>query len=204
MEIKEVHLDFQICQFYILSIVSFLVKPDLTIKIAPLFHNPSLYKKFFISVTISFLIIYLIYGNIFIIFFTKNKGLESKMQNIIFGTYFYFFNYSQSIGMIFTINSINFYRLSFRNNYTFWVIIIFIIFMLSFIFCIGEYSFHPLVFNNITFEYSPKNVDTFDDKNKFSSFLIYFGNITSYYLCTFILLIIFNKMAKNELEKKRK
>ena len=197
LEIKEMQLDFLSSNFFLLTNFSFLVKPDLSIKITPLFHNSSLFKKFFFCITFANLIINLSFGFIFINVFSKNKELEAKFENSIFQTYFYFFIYFQILGMIITVNSINFYRISYRNNYIYLAIIIVIYLILSFIFCIGEYSFHPFLYNILTFEYSSQNVDTFDDKNKFSCFLIFTSNIITYYLFTFIFLLIFNRMAKN-------
>ena len=103
--------------------------------------------------------------------------------------------------MIFSINSIIFYRMPLRNNYLFWLLIILIACGLSYIFCISGYSFHPLLYGVITFEFSSKNVDAFDDKNKLISFLIFASDLITCYLNVYIFFLIFTKKAKRELEK---
>ena len=139
--------------------------------------------------------------HLFVIFFSKNKELEHEKERNVFGTYNFFFTYIQLFGMIFSINSISFYRLPLRNNYIFWFFIILIVCGLSYIFCICGYSFHPLLYGVITFEFSSKNVDAFDDKNKLISFLIFASDLIICYLNVYIFFLIFSKKAKRELEK---
>ena len=140
------------------------------------------------------------YEYLFTFIFTYNKDNEPEQAKQIFSTYYHFFCYFQIIGIIFTINSINFYRIPHRNNYLFCIILIFIILILSLLFLVCEYSFHPFLYNVLTFEYSPKNVDTFDDKNKLLCFIIYMANFITYFFFVFICHSIFYKKAKTKNE----
>ena len=141
---------------------------------------------------------------LFIFFYSKNGELEEEKANNIFGTYIYFMCYIQTLGMILTINSINFYRKNYRNNFCFWIWMIILIFFVSFIFCIFGYSIHPVLSDYLAFEYNPKNVDTFDDKNKLVSYAIFMGNILVYYLFVNLLFFLFSKKAENDYKKNKK
>ena len=196
IDLNNNQFDFISCNYFFLSILAFTVKPDTSIKSSPLFHDSSLYKKFYMIIGVICLIINFGYEYLFTIIFTFNKENEEDHSKHIFATYFHFFCYFQIIGIIFSINSINFYRISHRNNYLFCIVLIAIIFALSFLFLICEYSFHPFLYNALIFEYSSKNVDTFDDKNKLLCFIIYIGNFITYFFFVFILYSIFYKKAK--------
>ena len=201
MEVPVRKLDFLSCNCFILYIVSFITKPDVTIKTSPLFNNPSLYKIFFIIISISNIIFNAAYGSLFLKMYTRNKEIESEIENNIFKTYCHIFCYSQIIGLILTMNSINFYRISYQNNYIFWIIMIIVFVVISFIYCICGYSFHPILYDILPFEYSSKNVDTFDDKNKLICYVIFFSNMFTFYIYTYILFSIFNIKARKEYEK---
>ena len=155
----KVELDFMSCNYFILSIIAFTVKPDISIESCLLFHNPSLFKHFFMIISASNVIFNAGFTVLFIKFYSKNEALNKEERYNIFGTYFYFMCYIQLLGMIYTINSINFYRINQRNNYIYWIIMLLLIFFVSFIFCIFGYSIHPLLDNVLDFEYNPKNVD---------------------------------------------
>jgi magnesium-transporting ATPase (P-type) len=201
IEIINTQVDFLSLSYFILLIFAFYIKPDVLVKTSPLFHNPSLFKIFFTIISILNLVIDFIHTLLFVIFFSKNKELEHDKERNVFGTYNFFFAYIQLFGMIFSINSITFYRMPLRNNYLFWLLIILIACGLSYIFCICGYSFHPLLYGVITFEFSSKNVDAFDDKNKLISFLIFASDLITCYLNVYIFFLIFTKKAKRELEK---
>ena len=124
----EYELDFMSCNYFILSIIAFSVKPDVSIKSCLLFHNPSLLKCFLMMISFGNLIFNTAFMVLFIRFYSKNKSLEKKNENEIFGTYIYFMCYFQILGMIFSINSINFYRIAHRKNFFFWLIMILLIF----------------------------------------------------------------------------
>ena len=62
---------------------------------------------------------------------------------------------------------------------------IIVFFLLLFIYCICGYSFHPILYSYFTFEYSSKNGDTFDDKNKLVCYFIFFLNIFTFYINIF-------------------
>lgn len=203
IEIIDSQVDFISYNFFILLVLAFYIKPNALAKTSPLFHNPSLYKKFFMIISVLNLVINFFHTVLFVIFFTKNKTLEPDKERKVFGTYNFFFTYIQIFGMIFSMNSISFYRLPLRSNYIFWFLIILIICGLSYIFCICGYSFHPLLYGVITFEFSSKNVDAFDDKNKLISFLIFSSDLIICYLNVFIFFLIFSKKAKRELEKEK-
>ena len=194
-------VDFLSYNYFILLIFAFYIKPNDLVKTSPLFHNPSLYKAFFMIISVLNLVIDLIHTMLFIIVFTKNKELEHDKEVKVFGTYNFFFTYIQLFGMIFSMNSISFYRSSLKNNYLFWLIIILTVCGLSYVFCVCGYSFHPLLYGVITFEFSSKNVDAFDDKNKLFSFLIFGSDLIMCYLNVYIFFLIFSKKAKRELEK---
>ena len=49
---------------------------------------------------------------LFLVNYSNNEELEIKEQKEIFSTYCYFLSYFQMVGMIFSINSINYYRIS--------------------------------------------------------------------------------------------
>lgn len=203
IEIIKSQVDFLSYSYYILLVLAFYIKPDTLVKSSPLFHNPFLYKKFFMIISVLNLVINFIHNLLFITFYSKNKELPHEKERKIFGTYKFFFFYIQLFGMIISMNSISFYRLPLRNNYLFCLLIIFIICFLSYIFCICGYSFHPFLYGVITFEFSSKNVDAFDDKNKLISFLICSSNIIFCHLNVFIFFFIFTKKANRELEKEK-
>ena len=150
------------------------------------------------------LILFIIALSLFINYYSKNEELEEEKKLSVFGTYIYFMCYIQLLGMIFAINSINFYRKSHRTNFVFWIIMILLIFFVAFIFCIFGYSIHPLLYDVLTFEYNPKNVDTFDDKNKLISFSIFIGNVISFYLFVLLMYFLFSKKADSDYQKKNK
>jgi magnesium-transporting ATPase (P-type) len=202
IDISETDLDFLSCLVFALSILAFVAKPDLTINSSPLFNNPFLCKVFFMLIVISFIIITLGYGFLFMHLFSRNEEYEIEMQDKLFQTYSQSLTYSQLVSIFISLNSINFYRTSNKNNFFFWGFIIIMIITLTFIYCICGYSFHPL--NFLSFEYSSKNVDTFDDKNKLVCFLLYIANGLTYYFFVCILLAIFNKIAQNEKNKMEK
>ena len=198
----KVELDFMSCNYFIISIIAFTVKPDISIESCLLFHNPSLSKQFFMIISISNVIFNTGFTSLFIKFYSKNEELDKEKRYSIFGTYIYFMCYIQILGMIYTINSINFYRVNHRNNYIYWILMVLLIFFVSFIFCIFGYSIHPILDGILDFEYNPKNVDTFDDKNKLISFSIFIANIFCFYFFVKIMYHIYDKKAKNEYNKK--
>ena len=198
----KVELDFMSCNYFILSIIAFTVKPDISLESCLLFHNPSLMKQFFMIISISNVILNAGFTTLFIKFYSKNEELDREKRYNIFGTYIYFMCYIQILGMIYSINSINFYRINHRNNYLYWILMVILIFFVSFIFCIFGYSIHPVLDGILEFEYNPKNVDTFDDKNKLISFCIFIGNIFCFYFFVVIMHFVYNKKAKNEYNKK--
>ena len=200
IELNNTEFDFISCNYFLLSIFAFTVKPDISIKSSPLFHDSSLYKKFYMVICVFCLIINFAYEYLFTYIFTYNKDNENEQAKQIFATYYHFFCYFQIIGIIFTINSINYYRIPHRNNYLFCIVLIFIILFLSFLFLVCEYSFHPFLYNVLIFEYSPKNVDTFDDKNKLLCFIIYMADFITYFFFVFINYSIFYKKAKAKKE----
>jgi hypothetical protein len=200
-KIVDTNIDFLSCNTFLLSIFAFIVKPDLTIKSSPLFNNPSLYKIFFILITISIVIITLGYSFLFIHYFSRNKELEIGIQDNIFKTYSHIFVFFQIVSTLFSINSINFYRITYQNNLVFWSLTILILMLVTFVYCVCGYSFHPLIDKFLYFEYSSKNGDTFDDKNKLVCFLIYISNGLTYYFFVCILLAIFKKKAQIEQDK---
>ena len=190
-------LDFMSCNYFILSIIAFTVKPDIYIESNLLFHEPTLLKHFFVIISTMNLVFNAGFTTLFIYYYSKNKSIEEKTENDIYGTYIYFMCYFQLLGMIYSINSVTFYRISHRSNYIYWIIMIFLIFFVTFIFCIYGYSIHPILYNILAFEYNPKNVDTFDDKNKLISFCIFVGNVFSYFSFTEIILCLYNKKAES-------
>ena len=196
-------LDFVSCNYFILSIIAFTVKPDISIESCLLFHNPSLVKHFFMIISVANVFFNAAFTAIFIRFYSKNEEIEEEKRYSIFGTYIYFMCYIQLLGMILSINSINFYRINHRNNFAFWIIMIILIFFVSFIFCIYGYSIHPLLEDVLAFEYNPKNVDAFDDRNKLISFCIFFANVITFYLFVLIMYIIYTKKADNEYHKNK-
>ena len=198
----KLELDFMSCNYFIISIIAFTVKPDISIESCLLFHNPSLSKQFFMIISISNVIFNTGFTSLFIKFYSKNEELDKEKRYSIFGTYIYFMCYMQILGMIYTINSINFYRVNHRNNYIYWILMVLLIFFVSFIFCIFGYSIHPILDGILDFEYNPKNVDTFDDKNKLISFSIFIANIFCFYFFVKIMYHIYDKKAKNEYNKK--
>ena len=204
LDIQDSKLDLMNCSFFIFSVISFSAKLDNSIKSSPLFHNILLYKRFFMIISISNMIINIGFEFIFIKVFINNIELDPLLEKKILGTYCYFFCYFQLLGMIYSINSIHFYRISFASNFIFFIIMFFLLLILAFIYCICEYSLNPILYNILYFEYNSKNVDTFDDKNKLLSFIIYISNAITYYLCVFIFFKIFDKKAKSEVEKKKK
>ena len=197
-------LDFMSCNYFLLSILAFSVKPDLTIESCLLFHNPTLLKYFFMIISLGNLFINFGFAVLYISIYSKNEELREEDQKNILGNFIYFLCYIQILSMIFAINSINFYRISHRNNYKFWIIMIILIIFVSFLFCIFGYSFHPILYNILAFEYNPKNVDTFDDKNKIQCFAIFIGNILVYYLFVTLMFFLFSKKADNDYQKKNK
>ena len=200
----EIELDFMSCNYFILSIIAFIVKPDITIESCLLFHDPTLLKIFFLVISIANVLINLGFSTLFILYYSKNEELDEVKRFSVFGSYIYFKCYIQILGMIFAVNSINFYRLNHRNNFVFWIIMIILFFFVSSIFCIFGYSIHPLLSKILTFEYNPKNVDTFDDKNKLISFSIFIGNIFSFYFFVLLMYYLFSKKADNDYYKNSK
>ena len=112
--------------------------------------------------------------------------------------------YIQTLGMMVTINSINFYRKNYRNNFCFWICMIILIFFVCFIFCIFGYSIHPVLSDYLSFEYNPKNVDTFDDKTKLVSYAIFLLSLIVYYLFVTLIFFLFRKKAENDYKKSNK
>ena len=199
-----IQLDFLSCNYFLFSILAFTVKADISVKSSPLFHDSSLFSKFFFIVFFLNLIINFAYTYLFSIVFTINKEYDSEKERKILGTYCHFLCYFEILGLIYGINSINFYRMNFRSNYLFYIIFIIFICVLSFIFCVCEFSYHPFLYNVLSFEYSSKNVDTFDDKNKFLCFIIYLAILFTFQLSIILFFSIFNKIAKAKLERKEK
>ena len=197
-------LDFMSCNYFILSIVAFIVKPDVSIESCLLFHDPTLLKIFFLIISIANLLFNVGFSSLFILYYSKNEDLDVEKKFQVFGCYIHFMCYIQILGMIFAINSINFYRKNHRNNFVFWIIMIILIFFVAYIFCIFGYSIHPILSNYLAFEYNPKNVDTFDDKNKLISFSIFIGNIMSFYLFVLLMHFLFSKKADSDYQKKNK
>ena len=101
IEIINTQVDFLSYNYFILLIFAFYIKPDNLVKTSPLFHNPSLYKAFFMIISVLNLLIELIHTILFLILFSKNKELEDEKERKVFGTYNFFMNYS-----IYTFNII--------------------------------------------------------------------------------------------------
>ena len=197
-------LDFMSCNYFILSIIAFSVKPDITIESCLLFHNPSLMKFFFMIISFANLLINSGFTALVLKYYSKNKEKSEEEEKSILGTYIYFLCYNQILSMIFAINSINFYRISHRNNFLFWILMIILIFFVSFIFCVFGYNIHPLIHTYLDFEYNPKNVDTFDDRNKLIIFAMFLGNILAFYLFVLLMYYLFSKKAESDYKKKNK
>ena len=185
----------------LLSLLAFTAQPDQTIENSPLFHDSSLYKKFYMIISVCNVVFNIGNGYMFISYYTHDKDIDKEEQKEIFGTYCFFFVYFQIIGMIFNINSINYYRIAYRKNYCYLILMFAIIMIISLIYLICEYSFHPFLYGTLSFEYNSKNVDTFDDKNKLISFTIYLSSIISFYLCVLFFFTIFNKLAQRKHKK---
>ena len=195
-------LDYFTCCFFILSVLAFTTKPNMSNKVEPLFHNHFLFKKYFVLQAICILFVIIIYNSLFILTFKKNKSLEVNKYKKIFGTYYYIFNIFQMISIQFAINSINFYRTESQYNYIYVSLMLILLCIFSFMVCICEYSINPFSIDNLYFEYSSLNVDTFDDWNKLICFIIFIGNLITCHLVVIILFNIFKKKAKTEYEKK--
>ena len=196
-------LDFFSYCFFILSILAFTVKPNISNKNEPLFHNYNIFKRYFIIQAVCILIVNIIYNILFMFIFRKNKTIEYNQYKQIFGTYYYIFNIFQMLSIQFSINSINFYRTENQYNYIYIFLFLTLITIFSFIICIFEFSFSPKIISNINFEYSSINVDTFDDYNKLKCFLILIGNFTTCYLVVIILFNLFKKKANTEYERRK-
>ena len=201
IKISSTQLDFLLCNSLLLSLLAFTVQPDITIENSPLFHDSSLYKKFYMIISVCNVVFNIGNGYLFISTYTHNKEIDKEEQKEIFGTYCFFLAYFQIIGMIFNINSINYYRITYRQNYCYLILMFVIIMILSLIYLICEYSFHPFLNGTLSFEYNSKNVDTFDDKNKLLSFTIYISGIISFYLCVLFFFTIFNKLEQRKHKK---
>jgi magnesium-transporting ATPase (P-type) len=197
-------LDFMGCNYFILSIIAFSVKPDISIKSCLLFHNPSLLKCFLMVISIGNVIFNIAFTLLFMKTYSKNESLEKEKRFKIFGNYIQFMCYFQILGMVFGINTINFYRISHRKNFFFWSIMIILILFVSFIFCIFGYSIYPILKEHLSFEYQSKNVDTFDDRNKLISFSIFVGNVLCFYFFVLIMTFLFKRKAEKDYQKKNK
>ena len=194
-------LDYFTCCFFILSVLAFTTKPNFSNRIEPLFHNHAMFKKYFVIQCICILIVNITFNALFMLTFKRNKSLENKKYIKIYGTFYYIINIFQMLSIQFSINSINFYRTESQYNYIYTSTILILICIFSFMVCICEYSINPFSIDNLVFEYSSLNVDTFDDWNKLTCFMIFIGNIITCYLIVIIIFNIFKKKAKNEYDK---
>ena len=201
--LSKTEADFLSSNFFFLCILAYTVKPDKNIENSPLFHDTSLYKKFYMIISVCNLLFNIGILFLFLVNYSNNEELEIKEQKEIFSTYCYFLSYFQMVGMIFSINSINYYRISDKHNYCFCIVIILIISALSFIYLICEYSFYPLSKSVLAFELSSKNIDTFDDKNKLASFATYLIYMASFYICVLSFFTIFNRIAIKKVNKNK-
>ena len=203
IEINSSHLNFVSVVFFILCFFAFNIQSDKSIKCSPLFHNQSLFKKFLGIIGFNNIIINLLFGFLLLKLYSKNKEIEDEIEKKIFGTYSFILCFSQILGMFFSINSINFYRKNYRNNFIYMIFLSFICSFLSFIINICGTSY-PFISNFFTFELSNENQDTFDEKNKLLIFTTCICNVIIYYLNVFIIFKLLKKKAEKELEKNNK
>ena len=203
LEVNSSQLDFVSIIFFFLCFFGFNAPSDKSIKSCPLFHNQSLTKKFFFIVGIINLILNFIFSVLMNKFYSKNEQIDLEVENKIVGTYHFLLCFFQIIGMFLSINSINFYRKEYKNNFIYMVMIIGIFVSLTFVIEICGNTIYPFSYNLLTFELSSKNVDTFDDRNKLIMFALGFGNIITSYILVYILLNIFKKKAEKDLEKSK-
>ena len=194
-------LDFLSYCYFILSIIAFTIEPNLKAKNEPLFHNPIIFKNYFFTQSFILLVSIIIYNTLFIFLFKRNKTLESNHYKTIFITYYYFFNLFQMLSTQFSLNTIIFYRKENQNNYIYNLLIIILFCIFSFIICICGYSYHPLFIQNFDFEFSSKNIDSFDDLNKLISFSLFMANLLTSYLIIIIVFSIYKKKARAENER---
>ena len=201
IDIEKSQLNYlEIC-FLILSISAFTVQYNENQNSNPLIQNKRLFFlhyafQIFGIFFVKILSIYLLYK-----FYIFNELIEENLSRRIFRTYFFILCVEQLFSVFFVFNFISFYRKNPLNNIFFVIFNLLIIFYFIILITLCSSNYHVDFFRITSFEYNVNLLDSFDDNNRLTCFLIYFTDFFFCFIYSRIVYFIFDRLSKSKSKK---
>lgn len=192
-------LNFLEISLIIFSMVVFTEKSNNKIKLNHFILKPKLFVCFYISQFIGVFLLKLI--NIYLISKNYNNGPidDYKEKSKIFCTFYFMLCLELLFSSIFIFNYNSFYRKYLSQNKVFIFISLIFAFYLILLLTLNSSNYNYDLFNINHFEFLRDLVDSYSDRNKFLTFIVFMLDIGSSYIYSRIIYFIFDKcLTKNK------
>ncbi len=182
--------------FLLLSVLTFIGKPDNNLTLHPLLKNHKLFKlHYFIQITGIFLI------KLLTIYFAsrlyqQNKGLAEDKVDKIFITYYFILSIELIFSVIFSFNCISFSRKSIMSNILYIIFILLLVLYFIDLISLNSSNYNTDFFHITYFENYQKLIDSFDDENRINLFFVCLIDFSVSFSFSYITYFIFNKISQ--------
>ena len=190
------HLNFLEFEFLILSLLSFIGKPKNNIINDSLPNNQKKVTIYYIIQVIGIVIIKFISAYIFTLFYQSDYQMTLERRNIIYINYYFVLCIGFLISIIFSLNSISFYRISPFKNLFLQIFTLFIFLYIILLISLNSSNFQYDFLKITHFEFSHYLNDTFSDKDRIVLLITFLFDFIFSILYTTIIYYIFSKMVK--------
>ena len=186
--------------FLILSVTGFTGIPDINIEPEPLVRNKKLFKIHYFAqiaglIFIKLVCIYLATG-----YYMTNRLLNPYDVDKIFSTYYFILCTELIFSTSFSVNYISFYRKNILSNTFFMLFIVLLLTYFIILITLNSSNLRFDVFGLSYFEYFEYIIDSFDDRNRLTYFIICLIDFVVTYIYARLIYFIFNTLAKSKLE----
>ncbi len=197
-------LNFLEISFLFLSILAFTGKTDKNKRSNPLIQKKKLYVVHYcIQIAGLFIIKFLsIYFHAKL--YVENIQVDRKSLNEIYTTYYFILCIEQLFSTIFTLNLISFYRKDAILNVFYISIILLLLLYFVTTVTLNSSNFKFDIFRLLVFEHLDSNIDSFDDNNKITCFLICLIDFFSTIIFSRVVYYIFGKLAVINLKQNKR
>ena len=203
VDVFEGQLNFLEIEFLVLSISSFTGQPKNNFKFEPLAQNEKLLKIYYYVNLFFVLLMKLLCIFFFSSLYKSDSQIKIEKRDKIFVTYYFILNIEFIICIVFSFNYISFFRKSpFSNLFLKFFALLMVLYILILI-TLNSSNFRYDFFDITVFEFSPKLIDSFGDKNRIWLILLSFFDFISSILFSTLIYYIFDKIAKNRLSIKK-
>ena len=203
VDVFEGQLNFLEIEFLVLSISSFTGQPKNNFKFEPLAQNEKLLKIYYYVNLFFVLLMKLLCIFFFSSLYKSDIQIKLEKRDKIYVTYYFILNIEFIICIVFSFNYISFFRKSpFSNLFLKFFALLMVLYILILI-TLNSSNFRYDFFDITVFEFSPKLIDSFGDKNRIWLILLSFFDFISSILFSTLIYYIFDKIAKNRLSIKK-